>query len=105
MSFAAHIGGMDVLVLEHLGEDVIYAPSVGDPVTVRGIFDAAYVKVEAGEAGYSSGGPAVFLRLDGLPSDPCTDDFRVTRGGKTYKLREAEPDGQGGVLLLLHWVP
>ncbi|AGC43260.1 hypothetical protein MYSTI_01929 [Myxococcus stipitatus DSM 14675] len=106
MSFAAQLAIADVAVLEHLGEeqDVRYVASNGAVADVRGIFDEAYVKVEAGEVGYSSSGPAVFLRTAGLSSDPRTDDFRVVARGKTYKLREAMPDGMGGILLLLHWV-
>lgn len=79
-----------------------YAPSVGAAVDVTGIFDAAYVKVDAGQAGVSSVGPAVFLRLEDLPGNPLEDDATVTVGAVAYEIAEAKPDGQGGVLLLLH---
>lgn len=88
-----------------LAQAVTYTPGVGVAVAVRGVFDALYVKAEAGEVGVSSAGPAVFLRLTDLPSSPETDlDARVTVDGQEYRRREVQPDGQGGVLLLLHEV-
>jgi hypothetical protein len=103
MSFAALLEQADRAVLNGpLGGAVTYTPTVGDAETVRGIFDATYTKVDAGEAGVSLTGPAVFLRIGDLPSDPVTDiTATVTVGSQEYKVREAEPDGTGGVLLLL----
>lgn len=102
MDFAALLARTDEVALDTLGEDVIYTPGAGAAAPVRGIFDAAYVKANAGHAGVSSAGPAVFLRLSELSSDPSDDGAaRVTRAGVDYKVRESEPDGQGGVLLLL----
>jgi len=104
VSFFTLLERCDASVQTILGEDVTYAPSVGEVVTVGGVFDAAYVRVDAGEAGVSSSGPAVFLRLSELPSDPMTDTPVLTIRGVEYELREVEPDGMGGVLLLLHKV-
>lgn len=103
MDFAAHLARTDAATLGILGGTVTYTPGVGAPKDVSGIFDAAYVNVEAGEAGVSSSSPAVFLRLADLPSDPRVDAaVRVTVAGVIYRKREAQPDGQGGILLLLH---
>jgi len=105
MGFPALLASSDRAVLQHLGGTVVYAPSDGEPVEVPGIFDAAWVRVDAGEAGVTSVGPAVFLRLSDLPSDPEDDaGARVTAGGTTYRIREAQRDGQGGVVLHLHRV-
>lgn len=105
MDFGARLAQTDVTVLTHLGGLVRYTPGAGAGVDVRGIFDALYVKVEAGEAGVSSSGPAVFLSLADLPSDPQTDlAARVTVAGTVYRPHTIEPDGQGGVRLLLHEV-
>lgn len=103
MDFGAHLARTDATMLTHLGGPVTYTPGAGAAVDVRGIFDALYVNVEAGEAGVSSCGPAVFLRLVDLPSDPRTDPAaRVTVAGVAYRPHTIEPDGQGGVRLLLH---
>ncbi len=104
MGFSDLMAAADRAAREVLGETVTYAPSSGDPVEVRGIFDAAYVRVDAGQAGVSSSGPAVFLCLSDLPSDPTDDEAVVTVGAVGYRIREAQPDGLGGVLLLLHRV-
>lgn len=102
MSFEALLASADEVARRTLGGDVIYTPGAGAAVTVRGVYDAAYVKVDVGHAGVSSSGPAVFLRLSELPSNPSDDAAaKVTRAGVDYKVRESEPDGQGGVLLLL----
>lgn len=92
----------DRAVLHHLGGTVRYAPSVGAPVDVRGIFDAAYVRADVGQAGVASSGPAVFFRLADLPADPAADKPTLTVDGTTYKVAKVEKDGQGGVLLRLH---
>ena len=103
MAFAALLATADGSVLAHLGETVQYTVTAGAAVPVRGIFDAAYVRVEAGDPGVSSSGPAVFFRLEDLPSDPEADEGAlVTVNGSVYRVTECQKDGQGGVLLLLH---
>lgn len=76
------------------------------PVPVSGIFDSAYVRVEAGGgdflSGVSSSGPAVFYRLADLPVDPEQDDPIITINGTSYQVIENKKDGQGGVRLILH---
>lgn len=103
MDFAAHLASADAAVVGHLGAEVTYTPGVGDAVPVTGIFDAAHEQVDAGQPGVTSSGPAVFLRLSDLPSDPETDtDATVTVDGVLYRPWEPAKDGQGGVLLRLH---
>jgi len=105
MGFTDLLTAADVAVRGQLGGDVTYAPTVGAAVVVDGIFDAAYVKVDAGTPGISTSGPAVFLTLDDLPSNPVTDlTATVTIDGTTYTPHEVHPDGVGGVVLLLHLV-
>ena len=69
---------------------------------MQGIFDEAYVLVDPQQPGLSSWGPAVFLRLEDLPSGQLDEDPRISVPGHVYRVREAKEDGQGGVLLLLH---
>jgi hypothetical protein len=102
VSFSALLASADKAALAILGGSVTYAPSAGAPVTVRGVFDAAYVRVDAGQAGISSSGPAVFLRLADLPTDPEDDAAMVTVDAVQFRVRECQKDGLGGVLLLLH---
>lgn len=92
-----------------LGEDedepITYSPAVGSPVTVPGIFDEAFQRVDLGQPGVNSAGPAVFLTLVDLPSDPRVDKAAtITFGGKVYLPHERQPDGVGGIVLHLHEV-
>lgn len=104
MAFTDLVERTDLAVRGHLGGPVTYSPSVGAPVDVTGVFDAAYVRVDLGQIGVSSSGPAVFLRRSDLPSDPSEDPgATVTVKGVVYSIHEVQPDGEGGgVLLLLH---
>lgn len=100
--FASLVSRGDQAVQKHLGGAVTYAPSAGQAVSVRGVFDEDYVLVESGNTGVSTSGPAVFLTLSDLPSDPQTDvNAVITVAGKSYKSREVQKDGIGGALLLL----
>lgn len=103
MSFFEHIAEIDRTVQEHLGGvPVIYRPAVGEPVEVTGMFDAQYVLVKgSAAAGVESRGPAVFLRLADLPSDPDQDDPILTIQGTDYRVSERRPDDVGGIVLVL----
>ena len=84
------------------GETVTYAPEVGDPVDVTGIFDELYVLAKgSAEAGVETLGPAVFLRLEDLPTDPDDDEPTLTIRSVDYRVTERRPDGMGGIVLAL----
>lgn len=107
MSFDALLANADRLTREQLGESIVYTPGTGSPVTVDGVFDDAFVVagMDVGEAGIATSGPAVFLTLTDLPSDPQVDTAAtVTRvkTGLSYTTHTPRPDGQGAILLLLH---
>jgi hypothetical protein len=102
MTFRALLARADSIAKEHLGEPLQYEAASGLTVVVRGVFDAAYVRVDAGLAGVSTCGPAVFLRLEELPADPEIDEPKLTINAAEYRVREVQKDGLGGVLLLLH---
>lgn len=104
MGFAAHLATVDRAVLMHLGGAVTYTAGSGEAVIVRGVFDSAYVRMDAGQPGVSTSGPAVFLTLADLPSDPETDDPALMIDGSQYRAHEVKKDGKGGVLILLHEV-
>lgn len=104
MSFASLLARADSAVLAHLGEEdgLVYAPGSGQAKAVPGLFDAQYTLVEAGEAGVASVGPAAFVRLADLPTDPRADKAaRLTVKGGTYKIRDVKPDGTGTAILVL----
>lgn len=87
------------------GETVTYDPAVGSPVDVTGVFDAQYVLAKGtAEAGVESVGPAVFLRLEDLPTDPEVDDPILTIRSVAYRVIERRLAGMGGVVLALRRV-
>jgi hypothetical protein len=103
MAFSALLEMADRAALSILGGAVQYRPTVGEPVDVAGIFDAAYVRAEVGDAGVSSSQPAVFLRESDLPFNPDEDtDPTILVAGEAYVVREVKRDGMGGVVLLMH---
>ncbi|HET7500649.1 MAG TPA: hypothetical protein VFK02_06580 [Kofleriaceae bacterium] len=106
MSFTQLIATIDRTAQALLGgEPVIYRPTVGDPVTVTGLFDAQYVLIQgSAHAGVEGRGPAVSLRLEDLPGDPEQDSPTVTIRGVDYDVLAAKPDGIGGIVLVLRKV-
>jgi hypothetical protein len=105
MSFAHHVAAADRAIQSHLGSvTVIYQPAVGAAVEVTGIFDAAYVLLDQGQAGVEQVSPVVWLRLADLPVHPDEDEPLLTIEGKVYRVRERQTDGTAGgtIRLLLH---
>lgn len=103
MDFAELLQDADAQVHSHLGNSCVYVPTSGPEVTMPCVFDAAYVLAEPRGPGVSSNAPAVFVRAEALPAGWEPDvGATVRRGAVTYSINEVKPDGQGGVLLLLH---
>lgn len=103
MTWAAHIARIDDAARRHLGGVVVtYASQHAAPVEVEGLFDAQYVLADTGRADVEQAGPAVWLRLSDLPVHPDDDEPLLTIEGRTYTVRERQPDGAGGIRLLLH---
>jgi hypothetical protein len=105
MNWPGLVAQSDNTLVRAFGIPTTYDPATGPAILVTGIFDAAYVRVEAGEAGVASAGPAVFYRLSDLPVDPENDDPTITITGVAYRVVEVMKDGQGGVLMRLHVKP
>lgn len=106
MSFEDLVEQVDRVVQTALGGELVtYAPAVGLPVSVTGVFDAQYVLARGtAGAGVETQGPAVFLLLDDLPTDPEDDDPMLTIRGVGYRVVERRPDGMGGIVLALRLV-
>jgi hypothetical protein len=103
--FADLVTKIDRAAQESLGGvDVIYTPEFGETVTVQGIFDERYHFVDEGHAGAEQIAPAVFLRVSDLSTHPENDNPTLTIAGVDYRVRERQPDGLGGIRLLLHRV-
>lgn len=105
MAFSDLIALADRAVRDRLGSvPVVYAPAVGAPVNITGIFDANYVLADEGHSGVEQVTPAVWLNLADLPLHPDLDEPQLSINGTLYKVRERQPDTMGSIRLLLHRV-
>lgn len=107
MSFAELVAAVDLAARTALGgEPVTYDPvGTSPPVVVTGIFDEQYVLAKGtAEAGVGVLGPAVFLRLADLPTNPEDDEPALTIRSVVYRVTERRPDGMGGIVLALRRV-
>lgn len=106
MSFEAELQRADAAVADKLGGPAVYRTGAGLELPLTGPFDAAYVRSDPRGPGISANSPAIFARVEELPVGFEGDTAAtVTRNGKTYSIVELQPDGLGGVLLLLHDAP
>jgi len=84
------------------GESVIHSPqSGGDDQILKGIWSDTYLSVEP-ETGIQimSSEPNIGFRARDFLTDPKKNDI-ITRKTIDYYVRSIEPDGQGGVTLIL----
>lgn len=104
--FADLVAEVDRAAMECLGGvPVIYQPKVGAPVPVTGIFEEQFSLLSgAVQPGTETTKPAVFLRLEDLPTNPELDDPTIIIGGVSYQVTSAPRDGLGGIILVLREV-
>ncbi|MET3135531.1 hypothetical protein AAKU55_005842 [Oxalobacteraceae bacterium GrIS 1.11] len=95
-------------VMAVFGEAARFLPVAGAPFDIQGAFHEAYKSVDlVGGMGMTSEMPALGVRLADFPARPLQKD-RVTiaatglHGGGTYVVKEVQPNGIGGAVLLLN---
>jgi len=83
---------------------VEYRPAAGDSIMLKGIFDEAWCEVDPkSRAPISSTGPVVHLQAGSIPAEPDEAD-RMVILGRTFRVLEPKPNGQGVTLYTLHEV-
>jgi hypothetical protein len=88
-----------------LGETATYTAPLGSPVTIVGLFDAAFVRQELQDGvAVENVGPAMAVTLADLPGGAAVREAVVVVRSTSYKVAEIHKDGQGGALLRLHLV-
>jgi len=97
--WASLLGALNSVAVGVFGREVMYVPSVGDPVTVRAVVEKARESEETAPGIYA----VVFLRLADLPKPPERGD-EVQVNSSLYKVFDIEADHGGGVLLRLRRV-
>ena len=87
-------------------QPVIYLPASGGSYAVRGIFREAYTAIEIVDgAPVSTTKPLLGIRLAEWPSVPQPGEQVEIVGTRTvYVINNTNPDGMGGLRLLLNWV-
>lgn len=87
-------------------EPATYAPAVGQPFPIAGVFDEAYHGVSlAGGTDVPSAMPVIGVRLAQFAAPPKRGDrLTITRTGELFVVKEVEPDGRGQAKLLLNYV-
>lgn len=103
MAFSDLVAAADRAAQRLLGGEIVtYAPLVGAPVSITGIFDSAFVLVKGDAmAGVEATGPVVFFRFSDLPADPESDTPTLTIRGVNYRVIERDRDDMGGIMLIL----
>lgn len=83
-----------------------YRPhGAGPGYTLPGIFRDEAVEVDAGDGvSISSVAPVLHVRRADMQADPMEDD-EVDVRGRTYQVKNRQPDGEGMLLLMLLEVP
>lgn len=89
------------------GEPIDYVAIDGTLSAINGVFDEAYLEIIPTDDGsaISSLSPVCGVQSSSLPNSPKQKD-RLTRikTGKTYIVKDVQPDGHGHVLLFLNLV-
>lgn len=104
----------DRLVLEPLeavfgegeqgGEQIMYHPLYGDPYAIDGVFDEAYRDADLidGLVGANTTMPVLGVRLARFQCPPKQNDqVVIPRTGKTYIIKDVQPDSHGSLKLML----
>jgi hypothetical protein len=107
MSFAALEVRTNAAVMRRLSNAVatVVLPVAAAGETIDGIFDAAYLLIDAG-SGIESSAPVLTLPDASIPAAMATaleqgDAVTLAIGGVTYNVVEHKPDGTGLTLLRL----
>lgn len=92
-------------VMGVFGDEVIYTPRGGSPVTINdAVFDEESTELAVGmdDQASTQRRPVLGIRSSSLPFAPKQDDrVTIVKTGKTYIVREALPDGHGHIHLKL----
>lgn len=97
-------------VMGVFGEPATFRPAVGAAFPILGTFHEAYASVDlVGGTGVTSVSPAIGVQLSEFPAAPLRKDrVAITptdlHGGGLYEVKEVQPNGIGGALLMLNRV-
>lgn len=96
MSFKALADSVVGLCNSVFGQTVSYTPDEGSPVSIKGVFNYAWIEVE----GVMTQKPILRIRLADLDEEPGKGD-EVEIDEVDYRVVESRVDGHGGTILIL----
>ncbi len=82
------------------GVEATYTPNVGAAITVVGVFDDAYLAVQAGEIPVAGSQPQLVYETAKIATPPVYGE-RLTVNGQDYTIVGVHPDGTGTTTLIL----
>lgn len=101
MGWKEQSAGMNAQCLATFGEEAVYTPAAGSPVTIRGIFDEDHVELDMTTgAAVTSSSPVLSIRASDLVAAPKRGDSVLVRG-RTFAVVDWRPDSEDGGLVIL----
>ena len=99
MNFAKAVLGPGMKVF---ARPVTYTPPGGEPIAVRGVFDEAHeiIKTAGDGSEYSTTAPVLGIRLLDWATAPVQGGT-LSIDGTIYRVFDLQPDGEGGVDVIL----
>jgi hypothetical protein len=93
-------------LMKVFGEAVTYAPAIGLPFPIIGVFDEAYRGIAlASGTEVPSVMPVLGVRMAEFTAMPKRgDQLTVVRTGEVFVVKEVDPDGHGEIKLLLNFL-
>lgn len=91
-------------VMAEFGEAIVYLPRHASPIPIAdAVFDEESAEVQIGEDAQVSTQrkPVLGIRAALVPCAAQSDRVRIVRTGKTYVVKDVEPDGHGHLKLTL----
>ncbi len=86
------------------GAEILHIPQVGDTQAIDGIWSETYITADPDDGiSVMSNDPNVGARLSDFNTGPKKGD-QIERHSVRYYVRAVEPDGEGGVVLVLERV-
>lgn len=86
-------------------DDVLYTPAGGVSFPISLVYDEANKDLDlAGGTGVNTSNPLASGSLSDFPTPPLQGDMlKIVRTGESFKVKDVEADGHGGVKLMLNF--
>ena len=102
--FAKLTAGIHSAIQKSFGEDAEYFPRSGGSVSLVGVYNEQFIAVDPNTTqDIATQQPNFGIKRSDLSSDPVKGD-RLQLRDRTFVIHDAQEDGEGWIILLLHEV-